>query len=443
LSEANFEGGHPGPEWLSAWHDGELHDEAAAAVRQHLDGCAACRHLLEEYRLLDQGARLADDAAPDAAAWEGIEGRLRQRLEDELGLGIPVGAATRYVETEAELVLRPSLSEVRGGKGARPFRLRWTFATAAGLGLGILILRTLSDSGWTVSGVLDPAADRRRNPAVATKASPARQEAARPAEQEAAPTAGEETATLARPEAQSRAKDFAAAPAPQPAAGSAVAERDEAASGLAANAPPPAASAPSGAIAEADRYLADVEQVLRGKESAGSDGAERHAALQDRANESRRDAGALSAEAPSDEAIDDARAVATKSEPGIDPALAAVFAAASRARESGEHALARRGFDLVAGAVPDHPLARDAEFEARLAEARADIARERTPGSVRAELEREAVAAWEAALGGGVADCRRALALWRTVRALDADTGQPAAQRDADERVARLRACAG
>ncbi|HEX7879256.1 MAG TPA: anti-sigma factor, partial [Candidatus Eisenbacteria bacterium] len=369
MTEANFEGGHPGTEWLSAWHDGELQDEAAAAVRQHLDGCAACRHLLDEFRQLDQATRLADDATPDAATWEGIEGRLRQRLEDELGLGIPVGAAARYVETDAELVMRPGLSEVRGGKGARPFRLRWAVATAAGLGLGLFTLRTLSDNGWTVSGVMDPAARHRS-------------EARVPARSAEATTASPQE-PMTDNQADDKVQDGEVPPVP--AAGTALPTgkiREEAgdAGGLADAAPPPVVAAPM--TDSGDRYLADVEQVLRAKESAASAGgaANESSPLE---KDQAAPAAARSAEGSSASRADADEAKKAKGEMSVEPEYAAVFAAASRARESGEYALARRGFALVAGAVPDQPLARDAEFEARLAGAHADIVEGRSPDAVR------------------------------------------------------------
>jgi hypothetical protein len=492
LSEANFEGGHPGPELLSAWHDGELHDEAARSVRQHLDGCAACRQLLDEYRQLDQATRLADDATPDGETWEGIEGRLRLRLEEELGLGIPVGAATPYVETDADVVLRPTLAEVRAGKGARPFRLRWALATAAGLGLGLFTLRTLSDNGWSVSKVMDPAAGRRQNemaarqveapapglaaPPVAPEATMADQAVSSPAEvtqgrmsktaANAAATGAAGNADLAGKADEDRTGDGAESRAGAPAGGGELGNlaSDTRESGFAQ--PPGAASIEREALQKGDerdaaetdaaRYLAEVESSLRGR----TDDASRATPTATPAPAGR-DEFATAAPAPTavrspaaarsgagTEAKSEAQESSAKRKAAApDPQYAAVFAAASRASQAGDFHLAQRGFGIVARGIPDHPLARDAEFEERLAGAHATITGGATPAATIGALRREgAEAEAEAAVAGGAAGplaCRRALAIWRAVRALE-DEFHRTDTRPADEaRVARLRSCAG
>jgi len=390
VSEEGFEKGHPGPEWLSAWHDGELQAPASEAVQAHVESCPACRLVLDEFRQLDDAARTGDDAFPGTEAWNGIEERLRLRLEDELSLGIPTGPTTPYVETGADLVLLPTPAELQAGRAARPFRLRWALATAAGLTVAIVSLRTFSDWDWPVGTAMktDSAPKPMQGPA-----------------KDAHPLAMPPAAV--RQEVQVAASDEA------------IDKREK-------------------AIAPRD-YVAEVDQAIRQDAALGS------------AARSEVTPAATSAEAPASEkptremmaAKSNAPEMELKEAPPVtDPDYAMVFAAASRAREAGNQPLARRGFALVRTGIPDDDLAREAEYEEVLATARMEIAEGGDPAVVAQRLAHDAADSWGAVDPAQKQSCRTALANLRAAMTLAAEQGRPLPVEDADARLQQLRSCA-
>jgi anti-sigma factor RsiW len=85
---------------LSAYLEGDLDAAAAAAVRAHLDGCAACRSELELTRLSVGALRRLPDLPPPAAILTGVRARLQpQPLQRRLlgarfrQFGVPLSAA--------------------------------------------------------------------------------------------------------------------------------------------------------------------------------------------------------------------------------------------------------------------------------------------------------------------------------------------------------------
>lgn len=395
MSEEGFEKGHPGPEWLSAWHDGELQAPASAAVQAHVESCPACRAILDEFRQLDDAARTGDEAFPGTDAWHGIEERLRLRLEDELSLGIPTGPTTPYVETGADMVLLPTPAELQAGRAARPFRLRWALATAAGLTVAIVSLRMISDWDWPVGTVMNPASAPKlmKGP---TKVAPPR---AMPPED-------------VRQEAQVAATDGAAGKLEK-----AIAPRD---------------------------YVAEVDQAIRQQAQLGSS---TRAAMPPAPTLDEAPARAkLASGEPKREMMADKSNLPElemkEASPVTDPDYAMVFAAASRAREAGNQPLARRGFALVRTGIPEDDLAREAEYQEILAAARMEIAEGGDPAVVSQRLDREAAASWAALDRTQKQSCRTALANLRVAMALAAERGRPLPVDDADARLQQLRSCA-
>jgi len=422
VSEAKFEGSHPGPEWLSAWHDGELQDSAAAAVGAHLEACADCRNAIEAFRQLDQSVRQGDDARPAPEAWEAIERRLRLRLEDELGLGVPMGATRRYVESDAELVLLPTPREIQTGRGARPFRLRWAMATAAGLTVALLTIRTISDRDWTVGKVINPVPDRHREVAAV----------------EPLPSTHQEAEERLRNMKSANATSGGNAPvvaAPSPAASSPAAP----------NLAGPPATAPSETevarpekalekfeVATSPReYLAEVDQVIRKEAALGST---QSAPASDLSMDESRSWGVA--------ARNSAEAGKTSAQSSTDPEYAMVFAAASRAREAGNQALARRGFALVRAGIPEDDLAREAEYEETLATARMEIANGGDQVVITQRLNDDAASSWDAHAPDQKLTCRTALADLRAAMTLARELGRPLPLEDVDTRLQQLRSCA-
>ena len=67
---------------LSAWIDGDLEPGAQERVTGHLEGCAACRQVVDDLRALQRAAAALGDhdtrGAEGAAGWQGIVARLPQ-----------------------------------------------------------------------------------------------------------------------------------------------------------------------------------------------------------------------------------------------------------------------------------------------------------------------------------------------------------------------------
>lgn len=137
MSQPPFVDGHPEPEWLSAWHDGEITGEAAAALKAHLDGCATCQARLADFARLDEVAPWLDRGLPDGAEWAGIDERLRARMDEEIAVPGLATQGRRRIEPPG-------------------FRLRWALATAAGLAVLVIGSRVLFDRDWGMGGILGP-----------------------------------------------------------------------------------------------------------------------------------------------------------------------------------------------------------------------------------------------------------------------------------------------
>lgn len=63
-------------EQLTAYLDGELGDERGSAVRGHLRGCEACRHVAADEALVRDGLRALPPLDPPPSLWAGVQQRL-------------------------------------------------------------------------------------------------------------------------------------------------------------------------------------------------------------------------------------------------------------------------------------------------------------------------------------------------------------------------------
>lgn len=61
---------------LTAYLDGELEDNRGSAIRGHLRGCEACRHMAADEAALRDGLRSLPPLDPPNALWSGIQRRL-------------------------------------------------------------------------------------------------------------------------------------------------------------------------------------------------------------------------------------------------------------------------------------------------------------------------------------------------------------------------------
>ena len=61
---------------LTAYLDGELEDDRGSAIRGHLRGCDACRHMAADEAALRDGLRSLPPLDPPNALWAGIQRRL-------------------------------------------------------------------------------------------------------------------------------------------------------------------------------------------------------------------------------------------------------------------------------------------------------------------------------------------------------------------------------
>lgn len=84
MTRDTLAGEHGSARWtalLSAYLDGEVTGDERRDLDVHLEGCEACRALLDELRAVTTQASAvrADDDEPAADLWPGIQGRLRPR----------------------------------------------------------------------------------------------------------------------------------------------------------------------------------------------------------------------------------------------------------------------------------------------------------------------------------------------------------------------------
>ena len=131
---------HPSDVTLTDYVDDALGDERAA-VDRHLEGCAACRALVDDLLAIRRTAASMPPMAPPASAWSRLEQRIRA---DAPGQGTarrtlwpPTPAAFAWMGLAATLVL----------------------ATIVGLRVGLLSTRTASEVGETTSAASDAAAN--------------------------------------------------------------------------------------------------------------------------------------------------------------------------------------------------------------------------------------------------------------------------------------------
>jgi hypothetical protein len=121
------------------------------------------------------------------------------------------------------------------------------------------------------------------------------------------------------------------------------------------------------------------------------------------------------------------------------------MAAALRAAEAGRYDLAADGFALVRRGVPDEPLAREAEYQERLAGYRRALAEGEPASDLLVRAARAADESWNLVAAAGAVPavtCRRALAdlrAWLTL-AREIDPAGPTGE--AESRLSRLRDCA-
>lgn len=61
---------------LTAYLDGDLEDDRGSAVRGHLRGCEACRHIASDEAALRDGLRALPPLDPPASLWAGVQRQL-------------------------------------------------------------------------------------------------------------------------------------------------------------------------------------------------------------------------------------------------------------------------------------------------------------------------------------------------------------------------------
>lgn len=121
---------------LSAWLDGELAAERAAAVHAHLAGCRRCAAQLDALRAVDAGLRALAKASPGVAEAERLA-RLRARVAE----GVATGTAPDRLERSSAATAPPARS---GQPAPAPRRRRpavWMGAAAAGLLAALVVPR--------------------------------------------------------------------------------------------------------------------------------------------------------------------------------------------------------------------------------------------------------------------------------------------------------------
>jgi hypothetical protein len=66
---------------LDAWLQGRLARAEVVALEEHLQGCAGCRALVEDVRLLQRETRLIGSEGTPAGAWDRLADRLQQQID--------------------------------------------------------------------------------------------------------------------------------------------------------------------------------------------------------------------------------------------------------------------------------------------------------------------------------------------------------------------------
>jgi tetratricopeptide (TPR) repeat protein len=105
---------HKARKLISEYLDGTLEARRAAELERHVETCAACREILEDFRAVAEAASRLESPKPGDAVWLKIKARLRAR-EREFGVAGETGAPP-----------------VRARGGMAP---AWKFAAAAALAL--------------------------------------------------------------------------------------------------------------------------------------------------------------------------------------------------------------------------------------------------------------------------------------------------------------------
>jgi len=62
--------------YISEYVDGAVESRKVAGLERHIEKCAACREVLEDFRTLAAGARALEAPEPDEGVWRKIEARL-------------------------------------------------------------------------------------------------------------------------------------------------------------------------------------------------------------------------------------------------------------------------------------------------------------------------------------------------------------------------------
>ncbi len=96
-------------ELLSAFHDGELQEEARQQIEEHLSGCPTCSERLHELREISIATRRLDDPQPPDDLWISLEKQLNKGLQpatdSRLGRQRKTPAWTVAVTSVATLIL--------------------------------------------------------------------------------------------------------------------------------------------------------------------------------------------------------------------------------------------------------------------------------------------------------------------------------------------------
>lgn len=530
-------GGHPGPEWLGAYHDGELTGPAATTVARHLEECPACRERVADLARIDRfGAWLEESDPAAAVAPADLEDLIRRRLARETdpldsadaASGAALAAAGRPVtKTTTVRALRP---ERRGG-----FSWRWGLATAATLTLVVISVQ-LIERRSIVQMVNAPAeGGREMNDAASDPLVAARAEQPGPPDRARGKSSPAESSSPARgslgtesdratsgpaggppsgepqprpPAAEQTGSQEAAMADNSPEAAPAFAAKEDAAPGLAVS-PAPAtrtadaasASSPTSAAESgvgADRDLpASTRPGAAGQTESAAEARHEQGVTRamppitqtpsDRTADRDHLASGFAAEpgagsgssgvaaggAPAGYAADVDRELGNRPEPSkspphgrlevldrlarraLDSAADAprppladyqiAMAAAMRAAEAGRYELARRGFRIVMEGIPDEALAREAEYEWRLAGYHQDLGSGGAVGDVLARAGKAADSSWQLARAAGfdsTTQCRQALADLRAWLALVHEKDPAAPLDEAERRLRELQSCA-
>jgi len=123
-------------EWISAELDGELEAERAAVLDRHLERCATCRQVKEDYRMNRLLLHALSPKEVPAHAWKSI----LQRIE--------AGDLKADAPAPSLIPAPPAVRTLHSGVAVRSWRRAWRALRAAAC-LALVFLGSLVWLGWT------------------------------------------------------------------------------------------------------------------------------------------------------------------------------------------------------------------------------------------------------------------------------------------------------